>query len=137
MCDCKDKRSLDETLKWKQAIESNAKFKDGSNLPIFLLQNKIDLLTQDELKDELKDETLIKNFAVNNDFTSYMRTSAKMKIGIDETMDAFLSAIIEKVIKYEKDSNTPVFSSERKSIALENPKQKMTMQRLDESQGCC
>ena len=45
MCDCKDKRSLDETLKWKQAIESNAKFKDGSNLPIFLLQNKIDLLT--------------------------------------------------------------------------------------------
>ena len=45
MCDCKDKRSLDETLKWKQAIESNEKFKDGSNLPIFLLQNKIDLLT--------------------------------------------------------------------------------------------
>lgn len=45
MCDCKDKRSLDETLKWKQAIESNAKFKDGSILPIFLLQNKIDLLT--------------------------------------------------------------------------------------------
>ena len=70
---------------------------------------------------------------MNNNFTSYMRTSAKMKIRIDETMDAFLSAIIEKVIKYEKDSNTPVFSSERKSIALENPKQKMTMQRLDES----
>ena len=120
MCDCKDKRSLDETLKWKQAIESNAKFKDGSNLPIFLLQNKIDLLTQDELKDE----TLIKNFAVNNNFTSYMRTSAKMKIGINETMDAFLSAIIEKVIKYEKDSNTPVFSSERNQLRLRTQSRK-------------
>ena len=66
-----------------------------------------------------------------------MRTSAKMKIGVDETMDVFLKNIIERVFKYEKETNKPIFSSERKSIVLENPKQKSTMQKLDSSQGCC
>ena len=133
MCDCKDEKSLRETLKWKKAIDDNTKFKDGKNLPIFLVQNKIDLLTEEELKDETK----IKAFAEKNDYTGYMRTSAKMKIGVDETMDVFLKNIIERVFKYEKETNKPIFSSERKSIVLENPKQKSTLPKLDSSQGCC
>ena len=133
MCDCKDQKSLEETLKWKKAIESNTKFKDGKDLPMFLVQNKIDLLTEDELKDETK----IKEFAKTNNFTSYTRTSAKMKIGIEETMESLLGLIIERVDKYEKDSNTKVFSEERKSIVIEKQKEKTTIEKIDNNKGCC
>ena len=134
MCDCKDQKSLEETLKWKKAIESNSKFKDGKDLPMYLVQNKIDLLTEEELKDETK----IKEFAIKNNFISYTRTSAKMKIGIEETMESFLGLIIDRVTQYGKNTNTQVFTAERKSIALENPKQKATMEKLDSNnQGCC
>ena len=133
MCDCKDQKSLEETLKWKKAIESNTKFKDGKELPMYLVQNKIDLLTEDELKDETK----IKEFAITNNFASYTRTSAKMKIGIEETMESLLGLIIERVNKYEKESNTKIFSEERNSIMLEKPKEKETIEKLDNNKGCC
>ena len=61
-----------------------------------------------------------------------------MKIGIEETMESFLGLIIDRVTQYEKNTNTQVFTAERKSIALENPKQKATMEKLDSNnQGCC
>ena len=52
-------------------------------------------------------------------------------IGIEETMESFLGLIIHRVTQYEKNTNTQVFTAERKSIALENPKQKATMEKLD------
>ena len=60
-----------------------------------------------------------------------------MKIGIEETMESLLGLIIERVNKYEKESNTKIFSEERKSIMLEKPKEKETIEKLDNNKGCC
>ena len=63
--DTQDKKSFENTIKWKKAIDDNARFIDETPLPIVLVQNKIDLVEPEALKgdeEELKkfvDEELV------------------------------------------------------------------------------
>ena len=60
MCDCKDLSSLDNTVKWKTSLDESELFPDGKKLPNILIQNKADLINEDELKDMSKLEELSK-----------------------------------------------------------------------------
>ncbi len=44
LCDATNKKTRDDTLKWKRSIDEVGKFFDGGKIPCLLVENKIDLL---------------------------------------------------------------------------------------------
>ena len=82
--DTQSKNSFENTVKWKKSIDDNTRFIDETPLPIVLVQNKIDLVEQEELE---KDEDELKKFVDENGFLTFTRTSCKNRQNINETMD--------------------------------------------------
>jgi small GTP-binding protein len=109
--------TLDKAILWKKAIEENTKFIDGNPIPILLIQNKIDLVEQEDLKND--DD--IKKFTEENKFIHYFRTSCKEGININESMDYLLSIIIQRMNEYSKVNNITFDDDNRVSIVNENP----------------
>jgi len=60
MCDCMDLSSLENTVKWKTSLDKSELFPDEKKLPNILVQNKADLINEDELKDMPKLEEFSK-----------------------------------------------------------------------------
>ena len=109
--------TLNKALLWKKAVEENTKFIDGNPIPILLIQNKIDLVEQEDLKND--DD--IKKFTEENKFIHYFRTSCKEGININESMDYLLSIIIQRMNEYSKVNNITFDDDNRVSIVNENP----------------
>ena len=118
------------TLKWKESVDDTARFLDGNLLPCVLVENKIDLLEEDLLKDDSE----MRKFAEDNKFDNHFRTSAKTGIGINECMDYLIKTILERSEKVVKEGEDP-FNKDRKSLVLQHSKNGS-----GESQqggGCC
>ena len=124
--------TLDKAILWKKAIEENTKFIDGNPIPILLIQNKIDLVD----KDNLKNVDEISKFTETNNFINYFRTSCKEGININESMDYILSTIIDKINQHSTLNNTPFNDENRTSIAFENPLAKSQLL-LSKQNRCC
>jgi small GTP-binding protein len=118
LCDITNKDTLNDTLKWKASVDESARFIDGGFLPSVLVQNKIDLVEEDIVKNEEE----IKKFAEDNKFINYFRTSAKMGIGIDECMEFLVTHILDKIEKCAKEGNNNPLEKDRKSLVLEHKK---------------
>ena len=116
--DAEIQESFDNTIKWKQAIDENSKFVDGTPIPIILIQNKIDLVDPQNLE---KDEEKLKQFVNENGFLSFVRTSCKNRINVKEAMDFLLSQVIDKLEEYHKINNIPLDDNQRTSIVMKNP----------------
>ena len=116
--DTQDKKSFENTIKWKRSIDDNTTFIDGNPLPIVLVQNKIDLVNQEELE---KDEEELKKFVDENGFLSFTRTSCKKNENVNETMDLLLANVIDKLEDYHKKANIPIDNNKRTSIVIQNP----------------
>ena len=95
LCDISNKETLNDTLKWKESVDESTRFIDGDILPSVLVQNKIDLVDEETLKDEEE----IKKFAEDNKFIGYFRTSVKMGVGVDECMEFLITNILERIEK--------------------------------------
>ncbi len=133
MCDITNPETLQKALLWKKSIDENTKFIDGDSIPIILVQNKIDLVSDDEVKKE--DE--ISKFTEDNHFTKFFRTSCKKEININETMDYLLSTIIDRMEEYSKKNNTPnVEDEKRTSIVIQNPSANTRIM-LSKKKYCC
>ena len=115
--DTQSKNSFENTVKWKKAIDDNTRFIDETPLPIVLVQNKIDLVEQEELE---KDEDELKKFVDENGFLTFTRTSCKNKQNINETMDYLLANIIDRLEEYHKKANIPIDDNKRTSIVNQN-----------------
>ena len=133
MCDITNPETLQKALLWKKSIDENTKFIDGDSIPTILIQNKIDLVKDDEIKNENE----ITSFTQNNHFTHFFRTSCKNGININESMDYLLSVIIEKMDEYYKNNNTTIVDDERRtSIVIQNPSA-TTQLMLAKKKICC
>ena len=55
-----DLSSLENNVKWKASLDESELFPDGKKLPNILIQNKADLINEDELKDMSKLEEFSK-----------------------------------------------------------------------------
>ena len=64
---------MNETLKWKESVDESSRFIYGGILPSFLVENKIGSVEEDIVKEE----TQIKQFAEENKFVGFFRTSVK------------------------------------------------------------
>ena len=93
LCDITNKDSLNDTLKWKESVDESTRFIDGGILPSILVENKIDLVEEDVVKEE----TEIKQFAEENKLVFY-ETSALNGNNIEEI---FVQSATELVRKLE------------------------------------
>ena len=116
--DTQDKKSFENTIKWKKTVDDNTTFIDGTPLPIVLVQNKIDLVEAEALEG---DEEELKKFVDENKFLTFTRTSCKNNQNINETMDFLLANIIDRLEDYHKKANIPIDNNKRTSIVIQNP----------------
>ncbi len=120
------------TLKWKGSVDEAATFIDGGKLPCLLVENKVDLLESEELEDPALQE-----FAQKGEFCGCFRTSAKTGVNISESMEFLIKTIIKRMEDMQS-KGTEVFTTDRKSVALDPEKhnQAATVKRKKDG-GCC
>ena len=117
LCDITNKETLNDTLKWKESVEESTRFIDGDIIPSVLVQNKIDLVDEESLKDEED----IKKFAEDNKYIGYFRTSVKMGVGVDECMEFLITNILERIAKCSVGGKNPL-EKDRQNLVLEHKK---------------
>ena len=132
LCDISNKETLNDTLKWKESVDESTRFIDGDILPSVLVQNKIDLVDEETLKDEEE----IKKFAEDNKFIGYFRTSVKMGVGVDECMEFLITNILERIEKCSPEGKNPL-EQDRKNLVLEHKKVNELNNENSKRGGCC
>ena len=129
MCDAQVPNTLEETLKWKQSLDDSELFADGGKLPNILIQNKSDLLSNNEVKDMSN----LREFSKQNGFDDCFKTSAKTGYNINESIDKLINIIMRRnnaIISKEMDLN-------RKSVNID-PEQHSEKDKYRTKQtGCC
>ena len=123
--------TLNKTLLWKKSIDENTRFLDNQMLPCILIVNKIDLIDDDFIQND--DE--IKKFAEDNKFDNLFKTSAKLGIGIDESMDYLIKNILERIEKFKNDNEKNPIEKNRLSLVLE--KNKISDEKININNDCC
>ena len=108
-------------------------FEDG-HLPAVIVQNKVDLLPEEE---QDNDEEL-KKFSNDNGVNGYFRASAKTGNNIKESMEF----LIKQIIKRLEELNSKwiaEFNKDRGSLALDPDKhnKEADQKRKNEHSGCC
>ena len=111
----------------------NYKILDGTNIPSILIRNKVDLLEENNEKDD--DEEMIKDFCEKNKFLKCFKTSAKTGTNIEEAMLFLISNIVDKLEKINASGNNPF--EKRESIVLDNNKHKESNKENNNNNGCC
>jgi stage III sporulation protein AG len=128
--DITNAETLDATLKWKKAIDENANFIDGGKLPCLLIQNKIDLVDEEEKQDEEE----VRAFAQKNNYINVFRTSVKEGIGVDESMDYLIKVIVDRLDEYVSKTNKPI-ERDKTSLVIQQSKKDTTS--LLAKKSCC
>ena len=98
-CDITQKKTLNETKKWKNVIDENSLFIDDTPLPCILVQNKIDLVGEKDIIDD----NHFQNFSSKNKFLKCFRTSVKDNIGVENVMSYLIEYIIDKLNNISED----------------------------------
>ena len=91
LTDINDETTIDKGVQWKNSVDDNVKFLDGDYIPTVLVQNKVDLVDENEVN---KFDDKIKEICEKHKFINSFKTSAKMGIGIEECMQFLLGNII-------------------------------------------
>ena len=133
VCDATKKKTRDDTIKWKNSVDEEVKFYDGENLPSLLIENKFDLLSDDEKKN---DNLELKKFAKENGFIGFFRTSAKEGINIDDAMHFLINNITMRMEEMNNKGNN-VFSIDRKNVILNKDKYIQGNVKRQKEGSCC
>ncbi len=130
--DITKKESLEETLKWKKVVNDESAFIDGDKLPFIFIQNKVDLIKDDQdYLNQIINET--KKIAEDNQFLGYYLTSVKENVNVEEPIKFLIENIVDRLEKYYSEGNNNFNESKgRKTYTLEkNNKNKK------KDGGCC
>ena len=82
-CDITQQNTFDEVIKWKQELDAVCL------IPIILLINKIDLQTIEIIKSDKE----LDDFCNDNGFITWIKTSSKDNIGIDDAFNKLIKSI--------------------------------------------
>jgi len=96
-----------------------------------LIENKIDLVSEDQIKNDFD----IKDFAKKNNFIEVFRSSAKQGININESMEYIISNIISKNESLVKNSYAIVNEKNKRSIVLDTRRANSIKDKSKD--GCC
>ena len=120
--------SLQDAIKWKKNLDENQTLSDGSVIPNILIQNKIDLINE-----ENKDNYEIEEFSKKNKFDAWFQTSAKTGKNISECMDKLLDIIINKL----NEINLNESNYNKNSLSLDPDKCSEIDKIRNTQDGCC
>ena len=126
MADATEPISLEETQKWKKSLDDSETFADGGKLPNILVQNKVDLLKNNDMKE-------LEEFSKKNGFDAFFQTSAKTGYNINESMDK----IIDIIIKRNRAIESKEMNMDRKTLAIDPEKSGNKDQYRTKQTGCC
>ena len=120
--------SLQDAIKWKKNLDESQTLSDGSVIPNILIQNKIDLINE-----ENKDNSEIEEFSKKNKFDAWFQTSAKTGKNIAECMDKLLDIIINKL----NEINLNESNYNKNSLSLDPDKCSEIDKIRSTQDGCC
>ena len=122
------------SLSWKNAVDEAITFYEDEHLPSIIVQNKVDLLPEEE---QDNDEEL-KKFSEDNGFNGYFRTSAKTGKNIEESMNFLINEIIKKLEELNSKGSDEL-NKDRGSVPLDPEKhnKEADLKRKKENSGCC
>ena len=126
-CQVNDEKSKNDLLKWKKSLEG---FIDIEKIPIIIMDNKCDLLNEDEEKLQKENEN-IKNFAEKNNFTGSFITSAKTGHNIENAISFLVDEIFKNIKEEEYIYNNSILSNDSSKLNY-SPKNKE-----DKTSKCC
>ena len=121
--------SLTDAVNWKKNLDENQTLPDGSNIPNILIQNKIDLINEEDIN-----KYNIKEFSENNNFDAWFNTSAKTGENISECMDKLLEIIINKINEFDL---SEINANRNNSIALDTDKYGEKDKNKNNKKRCC
>ena len=126
MADATEPISLEETQKWKKSLDDSETFADGGKLPNILVQNKVDLLKNNDMKE-------LEEFSKKKGFDAFFQTSAKTGYNINESMDK----IIDIIIKRNRAIESKEMNMDRKTLAIDPENIGDKAQYRTNQTGCC
>ena len=104
VCDISKKESFEETMKWKKIVNDESAFIDGGKLPFILIQNKIDLIKDDEnYLNYIIKET--KRLSDENEFLGYYTTSVKENVNVEEPVKFLIENIVDRLENFFNENN--------------------------------
>lgn len=109
--DATEPNGLESALKWRSIImDGNDPF-ENVNIPMIILQNKIDLLDKDRLQ-EYQTKKALDDFVEKNNFKAGFQVSAKNKINVEEAIDY----LVKEVLSLKKNRNMNNFRTNEDSL---------------------
>lgn len=133
LCDVKKPGSIEDTMNWKKVVNDESEFIDGGKLPFVLVQNKIDLIAEnDDLK---KAEERTKEICDKNEIEKYFMVSVKENKNVDEVMEYLIGNIIERLEKYATASGQLIFSDQQRRGTVKLKKNKSLI--IPKDKNCC
>ena len=85
--------SIEDAVKWKSEIDNSIHFVDGGPLPCIIIENKIDLV----IENETKNDDYFREHAKTHKFDNGFRVSSRKGINVNESMDYLIKLIIQKI----------------------------------------
>ena len=134
ICDITKKDTFEETKKWKKIVNDESAFIDGEKLPFILIQNKIDLIKDDnDYLSFVTNET--KKMAEDKEFIGYYMTSVKENINVEEPIHYLIDIIVERLDKFSSNENLNFFGIQgRDTHKFDKNSQK---DKNNKKEGCC
>ena len=122
-CEVNNDKSRENILKWAESLKDNL---DISNIPKILVENKCDLLGNEEKYNDNFEE--LKKFSDNNNFSGCFRTSALNGYNIDKAFMFLIDEISQQLDEIDINNS----KEEKKSIIL-----KKKSNSKDDTTKCC
>ena len=118
LSDATNVQTREDAKRWKDMLDEDAKFLDGGKLPCIIVENKSDLIEENEKENHEKE---IKEFAKNNGFNGGFLASSKTGYNIIESITFLLKEIIKRGenLSFKKEK---IIIYERQSVALDKDK---------------
>ena len=130
MSDVLEEESLNEALNWKKFLDENELFLDKKPMPNMLIQNKIDLIPENEAQDMTK----LESFSKENKFDCCFKTSAKTGFNIEKSMDTLIEIIVKRLDEY---TSKEVIDLNRKTVAIDPENHSEKDKYRTKQAGCC
>ena len=114
--DATNPEDLEKIQKWKHNLDEDASFINGTPLPSILIENKIELLPEEERMNDIR----LKEFARENKFDGAFRVSSVNGVNVKESMDFLIRVILNKIEAIGWES---FFARNKNKVKNNKPKQ--------------
>jgi len=120
-------------IKWKKSVDEAVTFYDDGKIPSIIVENKVDLMSENEIENM----DALQQFSKENDFNGCFKTSAKTGLNISESMEFLIIEIIKRLeeISSKENEGMPV---DRQSVTLDPDKHNKEADiKRKNNGGCC